>query len=169
MIVFLSAYPALAGVLLFAAVGKVRDVRGFARSIGNYRILPRRLTIPAAAVTVAAELVAAVLLVVPATRRWGAATAAVLFAAFLVAMATAVRRGLRIDCGCFGGPDSSDLVGPGTMTRTGLLLALAVPAAVAGTSAFSPVHLVLSALLLCLVMVTSEVVKALAEPAGAGG
>ncbi|MEU0572698.1 hypothetical protein ABZ297_45835, partial [Nonomuraea sp. NPDC005983] len=57
----------------------------------------------------------------------------------------------------FGG---ADLVGARTLARTGLLLALAAMAAVAGPSAFTPVHLLLGALLLGLALLLPRAFKA---------
>ncbi|TDD74525.1 hypothetical protein E1293_29400 [Actinomadura darangshiensis] len=146
-----AAWPVLIVVLAAAVAGKVRDVRGFGSVVAGYRILPDRLATPAAAAVLAAETVAAVLLAVPATRRWGALLAAVLFAAFLIAMASVLRRGMRIECGCFGSARGTSQVGAAGIARTGLLLLLAVAAAVAGPAAFSAVQPPLSLLALALV------------------
>ncbi|KAB2380028.1 MauE/DoxX family redox-associated membrane protein [Actinomadura montaniterrae] len=148
MTVLASAWPAVIAVLLVAADGKVRDVPGFAAAIGAYRVLPARLTRAAAVAVLSAEAAAAVLLAVPATRRWGALVAAALFAAFLAAMASVLRRGMRIDCGCFGSARRPTPVGAASVARTALLLLLAAMAAVAGPAPFSPVQPVLAAVFL---------------------
>jgi hypothetical protein len=149
VIVLASACPALITVLLVAAVGKARDVRGFAATIDGYRILPRRLTTLAAVLVLAAEVGSALLQVAPATRRWGGLVSVALFAVFLIAMASVLRRGLDIDCGCFGARPSP--VSPVTMVRTGLLLLLAVMTVIAGPAPFHRVHLLLSAVFLGLI------------------
>ncbi|WP_202125661.1 MauE/DoxX family redox-associated membrane protein [Actinomadura physcomitrii] len=164
MTVLASAWPALIAVLLVAAGGKVRDVRGFAAAIGAYRVLPQRLTGAAAVAVLSAEAAAAGLLAVPATRRWGALAAAALFAAFLGAMASVLRRGMEIDCGCFGSARRPTPVGAASMARTGLLLVLAVMAAVAGPAPFSPLQPVLAAVLLGAVAVVPRPRLGLAEP-----
>ncbi|MEO3796092.1 MauE/DoxX family redox-associated membrane protein [Nonomuraea sp. B10E15] len=153
MIVAESAYLAVTAALLFAALGKLRDVPGFARSVAGYQVLPDGLAGPAAVGVLAAELAAAGLLLVPGGRRWGAAVAGLLFAAFLAAMASVMRRRMTVDCGCFGG---RDLVGAGTLLRTGLLLALAVTAALAGPVAFAPVQLPVAAVLLGLAILPAR-------------
>ncbi|MFG2003608.1 MauE/DoxX family redox-associated membrane protein [Spirillospora sp. NPDC048911] len=145
-----AAYPALIGVLLVAMAGKVRDVRKFAATIGGYRIMPGRLTMSAAVAVLATELIAAGLLAAPGTRRWGALLATALFAAFLGAMVSVLRRGLRVDCGCFGSVRRSNPVSRRTVARTSLFLILAVTTMAAPPATFSVVHLVLSALDLCL-------------------
>ncbi|WP_344542654.1 MauE/DoxX family redox-associated membrane protein [Actinomadura fulvescens] len=151
-----AAYPALIGVLVVAVVGKVRDVRRFAASIGGYRVLPGRLTGPAAVAAIAAELAAVVLLVPPDTRRWGGLVAAVVFAVFLVAMVSVLRRGLRVDCGCFGSAKRTNLVSRRTVARTSVLLLLAVMTVVSAPAAFSVAQLGLSAFYLCLLAAISR-------------
>ncbi|MGN9838417.1 MauE/DoxX family redox-associated membrane protein [Nonomuraea sp. H19] len=157
MIVAQSAYLAVAAVLLVAALGKLRDVRGFARSVAGYQVLPGVLAGPAAVAVLVAELLAAGLLLVPDGRRWGAVVAGVLFAAFLAAMASVLRRGMAVDCGCFGG---RDLVGAGTLVRTGLLLVLAVTAALTGPVAFALVQLPVAAVLLGLALLPARLLRA---------
>ncbi|MFI7642453.1 MauE/DoxX family redox-associated membrane protein [Nonomuraea sp. NPDC049400] len=163
MIVAESAYLAVAAMLLVAALGKLRDVRGFAGSVAGYRLLPGRLAGPAAVAVLAAELVAAGLLLAPGGQRWGAVVAAALFAAFLAAMASVLRRGMAVDCGCFGG---RDLVGAGTLLRTGLLLVLAVTATLTGPVAFAPVQLPVAAALLGLAFLPARLLRAERPSAG---
>lgn len=164
MTVLASAYPAVIVVLLVAAATKVRDVRGFATAIDAYRIVPRWLT-PAAAVSVlATEAGAAVLLAIPITRRWGAVVAAALFAAFLGAMVSVLRRDMEIDCGCFGSGRRPSPVGAASVTRTALLLLLAVMAAAAGSVPFSPWQPVLAAAFLGLIAAVPHVRPGVPEP-----
>jgi hypothetical protein len=149
MTVLAAAWPALVVVLVAAAAGKARDVRGFAAVIDGYRLLPRRLVPPAAVTLPAAEAAAVLLLLFPATRRWGGLLSAALFAVFLAAMLSVLRRGMEVDCGCFG-PSRGSTVGPFTVARTGLLLVLAVMAAVAGTEPFRAAQIVPAVVLLGL-------------------
>lgn len=155
-VVAAAAYPALIGVLLLAMAGKVRDVRGFAAIVDGYRILPGRLATPAAIAVLAAEAIAAVLLIPPGTRHWGATLAAALFAAFLVAMVSVLRRDLRVDCGCFGSAKRSNPVSRRTVARAGLLLLLAVMTVAVPPAGFSVTHLGLSGLYLCLLAAISR-------------
>lgn len=157
MIVAESAYLAVTAALLAAALVKLRDVPGFARSVAGYQVLPGGLAGPAAVGVLVAELAAGGLLLAPGGRRWGAVVAAVLFAAFLAAMASVMRRRMSVDCGCFGG---RDLVGAGTLLRTGLLLVLAVTAALTGPVAFAPVQLPVAAALLGLAFLPARLLRA---------
>ncbi|MFF4622252.1 MauE/DoxX family redox-associated membrane protein [Nonomuraea jabiensis] len=156
MIVAESAYLAVAAALLIAAVGKLRDVHGFARSVAGYQVLPAGLAGPAAVGLLVAELVAAGLLLAPGGRRWGAVVAGVLFTTFLAAMASVMRRRMAVDCGCFGGHDP---VGAGTLLRTGLLLVLAVTAVLTGPVAFAPLQLPVAAVLLGLALLPGRLLR----------
>lgn len=157
MIAAESAYLAVTAVLLVAALVKLRDVPGFARSVAGYQVLPGSLARPAAVGVLVAELAAGGLLLAPGGRRWGAVVAAILFAAFLAAMASVMRRRMAVDCGCFGG---RDLVGAGTLLRTGLLLVLAVTAALTGPVAFAPVQLPVAVVLLGLAFLPAWLLRA---------
>ena len=149
MTLLAAAWPALVVVLVISVAGKERDVRGFAAVVSGYRLLPRRLVTPAAVAVPVAEAAAALLLVAAPTRRWGGLLSAALFAVFVAAMVSVLRRGLDVDCGCFG-PSRESRVGPFTVARTGLLLVLAVMAAVAGPAPFRAAQIPPAAGLLCL-------------------
>ncbi|SPT60566.1 MauE/DoxX family redox-associated membrane protein [Actinomadura madurae] len=163
MTVLAAAWPVLIVVLAAAVAGKVRDVGGFGRVIAGYRILPDRLGVPAAILVLAAETGAALLLALPITRRWGAVLAAALFAAFLGAMVSVLRRGMSVECGCFGANRPTP-VGPASLARTGLLLLLSIAAVVAGPAGFSAVQPPLSVLALALVAAVPRLFPPVATP-----
>ncbi|MCP2339095.1 MauE/DoxX family redox-associated membrane protein [Actinomadura rupiterrae] len=133
-IVLGSAVPTLVAVLAAAAFGKLRDPRGFARAVSGYRVVPARLSSTVAWTVIAAEIAVVLLLVLPWTRRAGAGLSGALFAGLLVAQVSVLRRGLRVDCGCFGRPGRTTLVGPLSLARAGAMLALSVMAAFASGS-----------------------------------
>ncbi|RKT87533.1 Methylamine utilisation protein MauE [Saccharopolyspora antimicrobica] len=154
---------AVAGVLAFAAVSKLRDLARFSDAVAGYRILARGLVPVAARTVVGAELLGAVLLAVPPTRVWGSALAMVLFSAFLIGMGSVLRRGMRVSCGCL---QTSERVGAGSLTRTGLLLALALFAGFGAGLSFEPVQLLGAALLAGVVFGVAALVSRLdAQPA----
>ena len=120
----------LAALFLFTAVAKLAIIDGFVKNMGellsasgfNYQ----RWSWPATIVVIAAEIVTALLLVVPRTVRLGALCAAVLllgFAAYALYYVY-VLSGEPLECGCFGGIIASQL-GVKTALRN---LALLVPA-----------------------------------------
>jgi len=122
----------LAALFLFTAVAKLAIVNAFAKNVGellassgfNYQ----RWSWPAAIVVIVAEIVTALLLILPRTVRLGALCAAVLligFAAYALYYVYALH-GEPLECGCFGGIIASQL-GVKTALRN---LALLVPALV---------------------------------------
>ncbi|MGD9695498.1 MAG: MauE/DoxX family redox-associated membrane protein [Thermoleophilia bacterium] len=93
----------VAAVLLWAALGKLRDPRGFLVAVAEHGV-PAPLRRAAAAAVIVAEAALAVLVLVPATARPAGVGVAVLgvgFAASLARLRIAGSR--RVACGCFGG------------------------------------------------------------------
>lgn len=112
-----SSALVVAATLSYAAVSKARTLPVFREQIADYQLLPYRLTRLAAVFIVASEASSAILLLVPPTRRLGAALALLLFGIFLVGVGNSLARGLRISCGCFGPGGKLDLIGPPTLAR----------------------------------------------------
>lgn len=161
MIFLDSMYPVLSCVLAYAALGKLGRLTEFTGQLAAYRLLPARLSRPTAMLVLGTELGCAGLLVPPASRTFGALLAAVLFGVFLVAQASAMVRGLAIDCGCFGTSDELSVVGPVSLARTALLVGMALAAAAAGPVAFQPVQLLVAPLLAAAAGVLPELVRLL--------
>jgi uncharacterized membrane protein YphA (DoxX/SURF4 family) len=93
----------IGGVLVATGVGKLLNVPGFARVLGNYRTFPDPLLMPVAvAVPVAEVLLGAWLF--SGRRLFAAAVAAfAIHLAYAAWSASALMRGLRLaNCGCFG-------------------------------------------------------------------
>ena len=125
----LALRAALALLLASAALAKLRDFGDFAAAVAGYRLLPRRLAAPAAAIFVAAELALALGLWLPALRVASALGAALLLSLYGVAIALNLVRGRRdIDCGC-GGPLARQSLSEGLVLRNLLLAGLALVAA----------------------------------------
>jgi protein-disulfide isomerase len=93
----------LAGVLAYAASSKLFDPLGTVRAVRAYRLLPEALAVPFAHALPWVELALAVLLLLGIAVRLTAVLTATLLAVFVGGMASAAARGLKIDCGCFGG------------------------------------------------------------------
>ncbi|MDX6213708.1 MAG: hypothetical protein QOF82_2795 [Frankiales bacterium] len=93
----------LAGVLGYAALSKIADPAATVRAVRAYRILPDSLAVPFGHALPWVELTMAVLLLVGLAVRIAGAAAAVLLAVFVAGVVSVAARGLRIDCGCFGG------------------------------------------------------------------
>ena len=119
----LTARLVLSAVFLLSGVAKLLDPAGSRTSLRDFGV-------PAALVPVfvwllpSAELVCAVLLLVPALALWGAIGAATLLVVFTLGIAVNLLRGRKPACHCFG-QLSSEPVGSGTLVRNVALLAVA--------------------------------------------
>ncbi|MCC5577543.1 methylamine utilization protein MauE [Microtetraspora sp. AC03309] len=110
----------IAVVFAASAVSKLRDFRGFARSLPTLAPVSARLVRPLALVVVAAETATPILLAVPRAASYGFALACALLTAFTAAIAGVLRRGRQATCRCFGA--SSEPVGRRHLVRNGALL-----------------------------------------------
>ena len=94
---------ALAAILLFASVPKLRDPAGFRAAVAGYRLLPRRAVAIVASALLSVEAGAALALLVPGGAGFAIPCALALLATYTGAIALNLARGLRdIDCGCSG-------------------------------------------------------------------
>lgn len=93
----------LAGVWLAAGVSKLADLGGSYVAVGAYELLPEGLVGPVSVALPMTELALGVLLLAGVRVRLLAALSAVLLLVLAAGVARAWARGLRIDCGCFGG------------------------------------------------------------------
>jgi uncharacterized membrane protein YphA (DoxX/SURF4 family) len=91
----------LGAIFLYAGALKAADTNAFAGSIEAYRMLPYFGNYLAAAVLPWVEILCGFLLVTGWRARAGATLTILLNLLFIVAMLSAVARGLEIDCGCF--------------------------------------------------------------------
>ncbi len=101
----LFARVLVAGLLLVAALAKLRNPSGFAVSLVDLGLIPRRWTriAPAGALAVIlSETVVAVAVAVPATAVVGLGLGAVLFAALTALALRAAARPVPVMCHCFG-------------------------------------------------------------------
>ena len=121
----LAVSIAVAAVFLYAGLGKVRDPLHFADSTAAFAILPAVFINLFVMGLPPFEFACGVLLLAPPTRRIGALAVAVVSAMFFTALASALLRGLTLDCGCFGvgAPSRSRLwvVGLDTMLFAGAM------------------------------------------------
>jgi uncharacterized membrane protein YphA (DoxX/SURF4 family) len=93
----------LAGVWLYAGATKVGDLAASTRAVKAYQLLPNPVAEAVGAALPFVEIALGVLLLLGLATRLAAATSALLMTGFVVGIAAAWARGLRIDCGCFGG------------------------------------------------------------------
>jgi len=99
----------LGAIFVYASLLKIADPVAFAGSVAAYKILPYFASYLAAAVLPFVELVCGLLLISGYRVRSSALIIAALNLVFMAALASAIARGLDIDCGCFkqGGDKTS--------------------------------------------------------------
>lgn len=93
----------LAGVLIVAGWGKIGNPVLSVQAVEAYDLLPKSLATAVGYGLPILEIVVGVLLVVGLLTRAAGVISALLMLAFVIGIASAWARGLRIDCGCFGG------------------------------------------------------------------
>ena len=114
------------GVFLFAAWDKLLHPAAFAQVIHYYHLVPAALLHPWAHLLPVLEVVLGVALVTGVMRRGAALLAAGLTVVFMIAIASALARGLDISCGCFH-TDGGHGVGLDLLVRDLALLAACLP------------------------------------------
>lgn len=88
-------------VFIYASFDKIAHVSDFARAIHNYKMLPSYIEALMAIALPWIELFAGVFLIIGYKVRGSAFIISLLLFVFIVAVATALFRGLDISCGCF--------------------------------------------------------------------
>ena len=128
-------------VFLLAAAQKANHWRILPGVIANYRLLPRNMTAPAAALLPPLEMIVAILLLGGLAMPWAALASIALLAVFAAAMAVNLRRGRgAIDCGC-GQSFLAQTLSWTLVVRNGVLAALLLPSLAAAGSPALPVIL----------------------------
>ena len=113
----------LALIFAVAALAKLRDQAGTSEALESFGV-PRGLLKTSSVFLPAAEVLAAVLLILPATYVLGAVMSLVLLTAFTLAIGVNLARGNRPSCRCFGEMSSSP-IGLATIARNVALAAIA--------------------------------------------
>ncbi|MBD3375061.1 DoxX family membrane protein [candidate division KSB1 bacterium] len=115
----------LAAVFIYAGVVKILDPRGFAISIDNYQMLPYILVVLMAIILPWIEVLAGLALLIGKWIRGSALIFMVLNTVFIIALASALARGLNIDCGCFTTSETGAQVGIRKIIEDLILLIMA--------------------------------------------
>ena len=92
----------LAAVFIYAAVSKIKDPVTFSREIDNYQMLPYILVSLMAVILPWLELFCGLLLVLGKGLRGASLILIAMNIVFIIAISSALARGLDISCGCFG-------------------------------------------------------------------
>jgi len=113
----------------FAAAHKLKAVAVFRATMDEYQLVPRRLTGIIAVLLIVAELLAAILVLIPAVRTTGLMVLTVLLFIYTAGISINLLRGRRnIDCGC-SGPASRHELSWWLVLRNLVLLSLVLLAA----------------------------------------
>ena len=88
-------------ILLYAGLGKIVEPQTFAKEIANYHILPDFLINITALVLPWLEVIIGIFLIAGIRIRASATIASVSMLVFIIAVLSAMIRGLDINCGCF--------------------------------------------------------------------
>lgn len=97
----LAARLTLGIIFLVSGAEKLGNLNAFAQAIAHYEILPDVAANLFASLIVWTEIMIAVLLIAGAAVRGAALTSGILLTIFIIAIISAMARGLEIDCGCF--------------------------------------------------------------------
>lgn len=117
---------AVGAVFIYASLDKLANPAGFAQAIFNYRMVPMSLLHVMAHGLPVLEFIVGAALILGVARRGAALLAAGMTLVFIVAIATALSRGLDISCGCFH-TDGGHGVGLSLLWRDFGLLLLCLP------------------------------------------
>jgi uncharacterized membrane protein YphA (DoxX/SURF4 family) len=113
----------LAGIFLAAGYLKLREPwLQFAVSLNSLKILPDNLLEPVSRILPWCEVALGIWILSGIWLRWSAALASLMLAVFFSVLVRSYAMGLQVDCGCFG---SGEPLGPKTLARDALMLALA--------------------------------------------
>lgn len=97
----------LAGIWAWASLSKIGDPRTFIRAVRAYDATPEWLSKAIAYGLPMLELTLALLLLLGLIVRYAAVVSAALFVIFTVGILQAAARGIKLECGCFGGGGTS--------------------------------------------------------------
>lgn len=124
----LLARLATGGVWIAAGAVKLPDPGASVAAVRAYDLLPEAVVPTVGQLLPVLEVVIGLMLVLGLLTRGASVVSAVLFVAFIVAIASVWARGMTIDCGCFGGGTDPDAASkyPWEIARDTALLAASV-------------------------------------------
>ncbi len=95
-------------VFIYASIDKIADPAYFAGSIQNYQLAPDIFINMAAIILPWLELLCGLLLLIGVWHRPASLIITFLMIVFIIAISSAIFRGLDIECGCYGSGISAD-------------------------------------------------------------
>jgi len=127
----------LGGVFIYAAVYKIAEPEDFARSIYNYRMLPEETINLMAIIMPWLELICGIFIIIGSFVRGSAVLIGLMLLVFIIAISSALARGLDISCGCFKVGEGGRLVGLTTLVEDILMVAAVAVILAFGGPSFS--------------------------------
>ena len=112
----------LGSVFIIASIDKISVAEAFAVQVQGYRLIPLPLVNVLALIVPWLELVCGLFIVSGVFMRGSSTLVSALLVIFMVALSSALLRGLEIDCGCFGSAHSSPVSWFRVLEDVGLLL-----------------------------------------------
>lgn len=125
-VLLLVARLSLGLVFLRSAIGKLRDIRGFAQGVDAYRIVPTPAAHVVATLLTWIELALACALIIGVALPWAGLTATLLLLSFITAVVSNLRRARVIACNCHG-VAGTRTISWGTVARNIVLLLFTIP------------------------------------------
>lgn len=125
-VIILAARLVLGSVFVIAGVEKVVNPNAFAKAINNYQMLPFAALNVMALVLPWLEVLTGVFLIFGIRLRASSALIASMLVVFLIAIGSAMVRGLSIECGCYSQGGGGEIVGWKKVFEDVGLLVLAV-------------------------------------------
>ena len=101
----------IAIIFIYAGIGKIIDPATFTENIDNYRILPYLLVTIMAIILPWLEVLCGLFLIISKMQKGAMLTLLGLTFMFLIAISSAIARGLDITCGCFVADDEFTKIG----------------------------------------------------------
>lgn len=112
-------------MFIFAAIGKIWNPPAFANDIDNYRMLPYLLVSLMAVILPWLELFCGLFLIFGKWLKGSSLIIVAMNVVFIIAIGSAMARGLDITCGCFSATDEGTKVGTLRLVEDILLLGAA--------------------------------------------
>ena len=99
----LAARLVIGAVWVVAGASKISDPAQSVAAVRGYQLLPSSIVPTVGQLLPVIEIVVGLMLLLGLLTRGAAVLSAILYAAFVVGIASVWARGITIDCGCFGG------------------------------------------------------------------
>ncbi len=140
--IFLALRWGIGAIFIYAAIAKIANPMAFAGQVDNYRLLPYFLVTLVAAILPWLELFCGLLLIVG---KWLPGATLILLAlnlVFLIAIISALAKGLDISCGCFSVSGEGTAIGIKKLIENILLslVSLAIYWQVLSTAIKKPIY-----------------------------